>query len=125
MLLALSQAMGTPVSTLLGETVPVPEADDVKAIAEKLELVNLQLARRSAARRRMLRWLCIALCALSILVFAALAAGGSAYLRWNLHDPETAVFAAAFHVFEWLFVRLAPLILVGGAAGIVLTRKKD
>ncbi|HHQ0082838.1 TPA: helix-turn-helix domain-containing protein, partial [Listeria monocytogenes] len=29
----------------------------------------------------------------------------------------------AFHTFEWLFVRLAPIILIGGVVGIFLTRK--
>jgi putative transcriptional regulator len=45
-------------------------------------------------------------------------------LGWNYSDPETAVFGAAFHVFEWLFVRLAPIILVGAILGIFFTRKK-
>ncbi len=31
---------------------------------------------------------------------------------------------AAFHAFEWLFVRLAPILLVGAIVGIILTRKK-
>ena len=120
MLVSLSEALGAPVSALLGETVVEPAADDLKAISEKLEVVNLQLARREAARRKAVRWLCAALVAVS----AALAAMSSPYLGWNYHDPETAVFGAAFHVFEWLFVRLAPLALVGTVLGIVLTRKK-
>ena len=47
MLIALSDALATPVSALLGEFVVRAEADDLKAIAEKLEIINLQLARRS------------------------------------------------------------------------------
>ncbi|MEE0676235.1 MAG: transcriptional regulator, partial [[Clostridium] leptum] len=43
---------------------------------------------------------------------------------WNYSDPETAVAGAAFHAFEWLFVRAAPVILIGAAAGAFLTRKK-
>ncbi len=31
---------------------------------------------------------------------------------------------AALHAFEWLFVRMAPLLLVAAAVGIFLTRKK-
>ena len=46
MLLALSEALETPVSTLLGETVTEAKADDLKAICEKLEIINLQLAQR-------------------------------------------------------------------------------
>lgn len=124
MLVSLSEALGAPVSALLGETVVEPAADDLKAISEKLEVVNLQLARREAARRKAVRWLLVSLCAALVAVSAALAAMSSPYLGWNYHDPETAVFGAAFHVFEWLFVRLAPLALVGTVLGIVLTRKK-
>lgn len=48
----------------------------------------------------------------------------SPYLGWNYNDPETAIAGAAFHAFEWLFVRAAPVILIGTIAGIILTRKK-
>ena len=51
LLIALSEALETPVSTLLGETVTEAEADQVKAISEKLEIINLQFARRKAMRR--------------------------------------------------------------------------
>lgn len=44
MLLALSEALETPVSVLLGETVVEPEADTLQAISQKLEVINLQLA---------------------------------------------------------------------------------
>ena len=46
LLIALSEALETPVSTLLGETVAESEADEVKALSEKLEIINLQFARR-------------------------------------------------------------------------------
>lgn len=46
LLIALSQALETPVSTLLGETVMESEADRLQAISEKLEVINLQLAQR-------------------------------------------------------------------------------
>lgn len=124
LLLSLSEALETPVSTLLGEAVPVPETDPLSVISEKLEVINLQLARRKALRQEILHWLFAALCAATAAIFAALAALNSPYLGWNLSDPETAVFGAAFHVFEWLFVRTAPLVLAGGIIGVVLTRKK-
>ena len=44
MLLALSEALETPVSVLLGKTVVEPEADTLQAISQKLEVINLQLA---------------------------------------------------------------------------------
>ncbi len=124
MLIALSDALATPVSTLLGEFAVRAEADDLKAIAEKLEIINLQLARQKAARRKTLRWLLIALCAVTVIIAAALVLLNSPYLGWNYSDPETAVAGAAFHAFEWLFVRLAPIILISTVIGIVLTRNK-
>ena len=123
MLISISEALDTPVSTLLGETVNEPEADDLKAISEKLEIINLQLAQRKASRRKMLHWLCISVCAGIVLIFAALATLNSPYLGWDYSDPETAVVGVAFHAFEWLFVRLAPVIFIGAVIGIFLTRK--
>lgn len=124
MLIALSDALATPVSALLGEFAVRAEADDLKAIAEKLEIINLQLARQKAARRKTLRWLLIALCAVTVIIAAALVLLNSPYLGWNYSDPETAVAGAAFHALEWLFVRLAPLVLIGAVIGLVLTRSK-
>lgn len=124
MLIALSQVFETPVSVLLGEAVDEPKADNLKAIAEKLEIINLQMARRKAARRKLLRWLFIALCAAIAAVFVLLAALGSPYLGWDFSDPETAVMGTAFHAFEWLFVRIAPFVFAGALAGIVLTWEK-
>ena len=124
MLISLSEALKTSVSALLGEPVAEAKADDLKAIAEKLEVINLQLARQKAARRKALRWLLIALCAVTVIISAALMLLNSPYLGWNYSDPETAVAGAAFHAFEWLFVRLAPLVLIGAVIGLVLTRNK-
>ena len=125
MLISISEVLETPVSTLLGESVIESKVDDLKAISEKLEIINLQLAQRKAAKQKMVHWLLIVLCAVIAIISAALIAINSPYLGWNYSDPETAVFGAAFHVFEWLFVRLAPIILIGSIFGIFLTRKKE
>ena len=124
LLIALSEALETPVSTLLGETVTETEADAVKALSEKLEVINLQLARRKAARRAVLHWLLIAVCVGIGIVFAVLAAMESSYLGWDLSDLELAVAATILHAFEWGFVRLAPFALAAAVVGIWLTRKK-
>lgn len=55
MLISLSEVLETPVSTLLGETVIEAEADNLKAISEKLEVINLQLAQRKTAGRKIVR----------------------------------------------------------------------
>ena len=46
MLISISEALETPVSTLLGETVIETEVDSIKAISEKLDVINWQLAQR-------------------------------------------------------------------------------
>ena len=125
MLISLSEALETPVSTLLGESVVESKEDNLKVISEKLEVINLQLAQRKTSRRKTFHWLFISLCAVIVTIFAVLTILNSPYLGWNYNDPETAVFGAAFHVFEYLFVRLTPIILIGAIVGIVLTRKKE
>lgn len=93
----------TPVSILLGETVVETEADHLKAISEKLEVINLQLAQRKIARRKMIHWLLVSLCAVIVIIFAILFALESPYLGWNYSDPETAILGVAYHSFEWLW----------------------
>ena len=124
LLIALSDALETPVSTLLGETVAESEVDTVKALSEKLEIINLQFARRKAFRRTALHWSLIAFCVLIVAVFAALAVVNSPYLGWDYSAPETAVMGVAIHAFEWGFVRLAPFALIAAMVGVFLTRKK-
>ena len=124
MLISISEVLETPVSTLLGETVIESKVDDLKAISEKLEVINLQLAQRKATSRKTLHWLLISLCMVMVTIFAVLIVLNSPYLGWNFTEPETAVVGVAFHAIEWLFVRLAPVILIGAIVGIFLTRKK-
>ena len=124
LLIALSEALETPVSTLLGETVAELEADEVKALAEKLEVINLQFARRKTLRRSVLHWGLIALCVGILAVAVILAMVCSPYLGWDYSAPETAVMGVAIHAFEWGFVRLAPFALIATAVGVFLTRKR-
>lgn len=125
MLISLSEVLETSVNTLLGETVIESKIDDLKIISEKLEIINLQLARKKNTRRKIFHWLLISLCIILVAIFAILIVLNSPYLGWNYYDPETAIYGAAFHLFEWLFVRLAPIILIVVIVGIFLTRKQD
>ena len=124
MLISISEALETPVSTLLGENVIESNVDDLKAISEKLEVINLQLAQRKTTRKRILHWLLITLCVVIAAIFAILLRLESPYLGWDYSDPETAVLGVAFHAFEWFFIRLAPIIFIGAIVGVFLTRKK-
>lgn len=100
------------------------EADEVKGLAEKLEIINLQFARRKALRRSALHWLLIAVCVGILTVAVILVAVNSPYLGWDYSAPETAVMGVAIHAFEWGFVRLAPFTLIAALVGVFLTRKK-
>ncbi|MDE6844554.1 MAG: helix-turn-helix domain-containing protein [Lachnospiraceae bacterium] len=124
MLLSISEVLETPVSTMLGENVIESEVDDLKAIAAKLEVINLQLAQRKITRKRILHWLLISLCVVIAAIFVILLEVESPYLGWDYSDPETAVLGVAVHSFEWLFVRAAPIILIGAIIGIFLTLRR-
>ena len=125
LLISLSKALETPVSTLLGQTVVQPEADAVKAISEKLEVINLQLAQRKLQRRRILHGLLISLCVAIVAAAAFFVAANSPYLGWDYENPELAVAGVLFHAWEWVFIRLAPVILIAAMVGVYLTRKKE
>ena len=124
MLISIAEVLETPVSTLLGETVAEAKADDLKAISEKLEIINLQLAHRKTAKQKAIHWLFILSCTVIAAAFAILIVLGSPYLGWDYSQPETAVMGVGIHAFEWLFVRIAPLVFIGSIIGVCWTRKK-
>ena len=124
LLIVLSEALETPVSTLLGETVAEIEADEIKALSEKLEIINLRFARRKAMRRSALHWGLVAVCVGILAVAAVLVVVNSPYLGWDDCALETAVMGVTIHAFEWAFVRLAPFVLIAALVGVFLTKKK-
>ena len=125
LLIALSEALETPVSTLLGETIVETDADRLTAISEKLEVINLQLAQITCSRRKILHWLFIVFSAAVVALLALLLLLNSPYQNWDYSDPETAVLGTIYHSFEWLFSRVWPFLLAGGVTGAVLTRKRN
>lgn len=127
MLISLAEELDTSVSILLGETVPQQgeSESDIKRLSEKLEVINLQLAKRSATRIRTIRYLLIALCVMIVAGFIALAIMQSAYLDWDYNNPELAVAGTMLHGFEFLFVRIAPFVLIASVIGVVFTYKRS
>lgn len=125
MLISISELFETPVNTLLGENISEKEVNDLKAISEKLEIINLQLSQRKKEKQKIIHWLLISLCIIILIIFLSLVLLNSPYLNWNYNDPENAVLGVAFHSFEWIFIRVAPIIIIGLAIGIILTRKKN
>jgi putative transcriptional regulator len=124
MLISISEVFETPVSTLLGENISQSKVDDLKAISEKLEIINLQLLQSKNAKRKIIHWILISLCVIIILIFISLILLNSLYLNWNYDNPQNAVLGVTFHSFEWLFVRVAPIIIIASVIGIIFTRKK-
>ena len=125
MLITISEVLETPVSTLLGENISEAKVDDIKVISEKLEIINLQLSQRKNNRRKIAHWSLISVCIMIIIIFISLILLNSSYINWDYSNPENAVLGVVFHSFEWLFIRIAPIILIGLIIGIFLTRKKD
>ena len=62
MLISISEVFDTPVSTLLGETITDTNPNNLKEIAEKLEIINLQLAERKESKRKFWHYFFIGLC---------------------------------------------------------------
>lgn len=122
-LVAIGGVLDTPVSTLLGETVRASEPEGLQALSEKLEVLNDQFARAQESKRRALHALFIAIASITVLLLIALAAIGGSYLEWDFSNPEYAVAGTMLHGFEWVFARMAPIILAGSIAGTVASRK--
>lgn len=118
LLIAISEILETPVGTLLGET-----ADGAKVIAEKPEAIG-QPAPKKQGKWNVLFWSMLLLIVGIVLIFAVLLALQSPYLHWDFNDPETAVAGTLLHGFEFLFVRMAPVLLVCAAAGCANAKKK-
>lgn len=126
MLILIAERLDTTVSILLGDkTASDVGQEDLKIISEKLEIINLQLAKRerekTAAIRLMLFGVCIGIAA----VFAVLVMINGQYLQWDFSNPELAVAGTILHGFEFVFVRLAPVAFIASAVGIALTYKRQ
>lgn len=124
MLISISEVLDIPVSTLLDENLSESKVDDLKVISKKLETINLQLSQRKKEKRKIIHRILISLCIIVVIFFITLILLNSPYLNWDYSKPETAVLGVAFHSFEWLFVRIAPIIFMGLIIGVFLIKKK-
>ena len=124
LLISLSDVLETPVSTLLGESSAAEQPDELKAMSLQLEAINRELAERQDAKRRAIHWILIAVAAVIAIIFVILFFAQSPYLGWDFSDPETAVVGTALHIFEFAFVRIAPIVFVLAIIGAFLTRKR-
>lgn len=125
MLISLSEILDVPVSKLLGENIEESKTNDLEVISQKLEVINLQLAKKKEANRKLLRGLLILSCIGLVLIFIILLIINGAYLNWNYNNPELAAAGVWLHGFEWIFIRVFPFALIALIAGIIITRKKS
>lgn len=124
MLIALSEILEIPVSTLLGENIETSKADQLEVIAQKLEVINFQLAKKKDESRKLLHGFMIVSCIGLILIFIVMLMINSSYLNWDYTNTELAVAGVLVHGFEWVFIRIFPIALIALIAGIIITRKK-
>lgn len=112
MLISISEVFDTPVSTILGENIYENEKNDLKVISEKLEAINEQLSmKQKQKRKRTINFLIITdICI--ILLFILLAILGSPYQLWDYSDPEWSVIGTLCHSFEWIFFKVAPIMVI-------------
>ena len=125
MLITISEIFETPVSEILGESIEEKEKNDLKAISEKLEVVNEQLSmRKKQKRKRIVNFLIITDVCI-ILLFILLEVLGSPYQSWDYSDPEWSIIATLWHSFEWIFFKVAPLmvIVITSIIGIIYVKR--
>ena len=112
MLIKISELFETPVSDILGVDIAEKKENDLKVIAEKLEVINEQLAAdRKQKRKRTLIILAVS-DAVVIILFALLAALKSPYESWDFSDPEWSTIGTFWHSFEWIYFRITPFIII-------------
>ena len=125
MLISISEVFDTPVSTILGETIQEESPDSIKEISQKLEIINLQLAKEREDKRKFWHYFFIMLCIISILIILGILTLGNTYMEWDYNDYEHAVLGVGIHSFIWIFIRIVPFILIGSIIGICLTIKRN
>ena len=120
MLIKISELFETPVSEILGESIEEKETNDLKVISEKLEVINEQLSisQKQKRKRKIIVLLIIDICL--IFFFVLLALLGSPYLTWDYGNPEWSVIGTLWHSFEWIFFRIAPLLIIVITAILIL-----
>lgn len=125
MLISLSEVFEIPVSTILGENIEEKEKNDIKVLSEKLEVINEQLSIIHIKKRKRILHFLIILDACILLLFLLLVVLGSPYQSWDYRDPEWSIIGTVWHGFEWLFFKVAPIlvIIITSALGIFFIKQ--
>ena len=125
MLMTISEIFETPVSEILGESIEEKEKNDLKVISEKLEVINEQLAMKQKQKRKMLVNTLIIFDICFTLLFILLAILGSPYQSWDYSDSEWSVIGTLWHSFEWVYFKVALLmiIVITAILGVIFVKR--
>ena len=124
MLINISELFETPVSEILGEDIEKKEKDDLKVISEKLEVINEQLSNYQKEKRTKKVQALIIIDISIILLFILLAILDSPYQIWDYSITEWAILGTFYQAFEWIFMRLAPIVVILLSTIILIKRNK-
>lgn len=112
MLISISKVFEVPVSEILGENIVEKEKNDIKVISEKLEIINEQLSMMQKQKRQKTIQFLIIMDVIILLFFILLTVLGSPYQSWDYSNPEWSVIGTIWHSFEWIFFRIAPILVI-------------
>lgn len=107
MLVSLSKVLDVSVNTLLDEDT-----------SKSLETTSPQ-----RNKRKYLSWLLIAICIILIIIFIGIMILGNTYMDWNYENTETAILGFSVHSFIWIYIRVAPIILIACLIGIFFLKR--
>ena len=126
MLISISKVFYTPVSTILGENIDEKENNELKAISEKLEVINEQLAMNQKRKNKIIVNILIVIDICLVLLFIILALLESPYQNWDYSNPEWSVIGTLWHSFEWIYFKVSPLmiIVITAILGIAFFKRK-
>ncbi len=126
MLITLSEIFETPVSEILGENIERKQNNELRVISEKLEVINEQLSIKQKQKRKIIVSALIIADVCLILLFILLAILGSPYQAWDYSNHEWSVIGTLWHSFEWIYFKIAPLIVViiSIIIGVILGKRK-
>ena len=124
MLINISELFETPVSEILGENIEKKEKDDLKVISEKLEVINEQLSNYQKEKRRKKIQTLIIVDICIALLFILLAILNSPYQNWDYSITEWAILGTFYQAFEWIFMRLAPIVVIILTTIILIKKNK-
>ena len=135
MLIKIADALGTQVNVLLDKTIEPDDTSEIKIIANKLEIINEQIAKYNESRRKKLKAVCIIIFIVSVCV---LVLGTLVFInQFNLMndidsttaiiggaDGPTAIFVARSNTSKIMPLIASFAVAVASFAGIYKNRKR-